>query len=196
MIAKTVPCPVRLVDQISSTMPAIYHRGSQWGYNHAKTFYEEVKERVNRGEAACPNEKFRLMWLGRGLWHNTAFYQHFEEEYNAVFVCSMYLSHAADSYSLDLKGDPLRSLAARHVFFGGGDDWLVKEAKSHKVNGAVMLVTGNCVSDLGTIFTRKAFEEAGIPVVSIYANNVDAREWDDARIKSQVSNFIKEKLQS
>jgi len=202
LIAETIPCPVSVSDQLPSTMIPQWHRGTPWGLDHARMFYEEVKERVDRGEAACQNEKLRLMWIGAGLWHNTAFYQHFEEKYGAVFVCSIYLSIAADGYARDLLNDPLRALASRHVVgpisYGSirDPDWLLKEAKLHKVNGAIMIVNKSCMRDVGRTFTKIAFEDAGIPLLTIYADVVDAREWDDEKVKSQVSNFIEEKLLS
>lgn len=200
LIAETIPCPVSVPDQLPSTMIPQWHRGTTWGLNQAKMFYEEVKERVDRGEAACQKEKLRLMWIGAGLWHNTAFYQHFEEKYGAVFVCSIYLSIAADGYARDLLNDPLRALASRHVvgpiLYGSirDPDWLLKEAKLHKVNGAIMIVNRSCMRDVGRTFTKIAFEDAGIPLLTIYADVVDAREWDDEKVKSQVSNFIEERL--
>jgi benzoyl-CoA reductase/2-hydroxyglutaryl-CoA dehydratase subunit BcrC/BadD/HgdB len=200
LIAETVPCPVSLPDQLPSTMIPQWHRGTPWGVEHARMFYEEVRDKVDRGEAACQKEKIRLMWIGAGLWHNTAFYQHFEEKYGAVFVCSIYLSNAADGYARDLLDDPLRALASRNVVgpipYGWirDPDWLLKEAKSHKVNGAVMIVNRSCIRDIGRRFTKIAFENAGIPLLTIYADVVDAREWDDEKIKSQVSNFIEERL--
>ncbi|MBA7695145.1 hypothetical protein ES703_103767 [subsurface metagenome] len=160
-------------------------------------FYEEVKEKVDKGEAAYEDEKLRLMWIGAGLWHNTAFYQYFEEKYGAVFVCSIYLSIAADGYARDLLNDPLRALASRHLSMGEHlrqPDWLVKEAKLHKVSGAVMIVSESCIRDVGRKFTKIAFENAGIPLLSIYADVVDAREWDDEKIKAQVSKFIEERI--
>ncbi|MFC1820979.1 2-hydroxyacyl-CoA dehydratase, partial [Thermodesulfobacteriota bacterium] len=86
-----------LPDQ-TSVYPIQWHRGTQAGLDVTRMFYEEVKEKVARGEGACQDEKLRLMWIGVGLWSNTAFYQHFEEKYGAVFNCSMYLSIAADGY--------------------------------------------------------------------------------------------------
>ncbi len=203
LIAETVPCPVSLPDQIASTMNPQWHRGTQWGLNQAKMFYEEVKERVDKGEAVCKNEKIRLMWIGPGLWHNTAFYQHFEEKYGAVFVCSIYLSLAADGYARNYVYNPLRALASRHVTiteFIYHRDWLVKEAILHKVRGAVMIVAKSCIrpvgGGVGNMFTIRAFEAAGIPVLPIYSDVVDAREWKDEEIKFQVSKFIEEKLSS
>jgi hypothetical protein len=196
LIAQTVPCPVSVPDQVASVMPVQWHRGTQWAVDQAQMFYEEVKERVDNGIAACKNEKLRLMWLGAGLWHNTAFYQYFEEKYGAVFVYSGYLSMAADVFARDLLGDPLRSLAGRHILFGGGDDWQVKEAKLHKVDGLIMMESEGGNVGTGHFFTQKTFEDAGIPVLSIKAENVDSRKWDDVEIKSQVSNFIEGRLQS
>ena len=196
LIAQTVPCPVSVPDQVAAVMPLQWHRGTQWAVDQARTFYEEVKERVNNGVAACPNEKIRLMWLGAGLWHNTAFYQHFEEKYGAVFVYSGYLSMAADVFARDLLGDPLRALAGRHILFGGGDDWQVKEARLHKIDGLVMMESEGGSLGTGHYFTQKAFEDAGIPVLSIKAENVDSRKWDDAKITAEVSDFIEKSLLS
>ncbi|MFP3975110.1 MAG: 2-hydroxyacyl-CoA dehydratase subunit D, partial [Dehalococcoidia bacterium] len=156
LIAETVPCPVSVPDQLAATMNPQWHRGTQWGRDQARRFYEEVKEKVDRGEAACENEKFRMMWIGAGLWHNTAFYQYFEEKYGAVFVASMYLSIAADGYARDSLNDPLRALASRHLVMGEylrQPEWLLKEARLHKVSGAVMIVSQSCIRDVCRRFT-------------------------------------------
>ena len=58
----------------------------------AARFRDEVAARVARGEAACPQERVRLMWVGAGLWHDTDFYAAFEDTHGAVFVWSMYLA--------------------------------------------------------------------------------------------------------
>jgi benzoyl-CoA reductase/2-hydroxyglutaryl-CoA dehydratase subunit BcrC/BadD/HgdB len=199
LIAATIPCPVSVPDQIASTMNPQWHRGTQWGLDQARMSYQEVKEKVNSGEAVCQNERLRLMWIGAGLWHNTAFYQHFEDKYGAVFVCSIYLSIAADGYARDCLNDPLGALASRHLDMGQylrQPEWLVKEAKLHKASGAVMIVSESCIRDVGRTFTKIAFEDAGIPLLTIYADVVDAREWDDEKVKSQVSNFIEQRLLS
>jgi benzoyl-CoA reductase/2-hydroxyglutaryl-CoA dehydratase subunit BcrC/BadD/HgdB len=73
-------------------------------------------------------------------------------------------------------------------------DWLLKEAKLHKVDGAIMIVNRSCMRDVGRTFTKIAFEAAGIPLLTVYADVVDAREWDDEKVKSQVSTFIEERL--
>jgi hypothetical protein len=191
LIARTIPCPVGLPDQLAM-YPAQWHRGTPQGRDLIKGFFEEVQERVERGVVACPNEKIRLMWIGPGLWSNTAFYQYFEEKYGATFVCSMYTGIAGDGYPREIKNnDPLRALASRHIFIGLGDpEWLVKEAKLHQCKGAVRFPgVGSNPAPISP-----AFECAGIPLLEIPGDNVDARKWDDTKVKAMVSQFIETQL--
>ena len=192
LIAITVPCPVTLPDQLV-IYGAQWYRGTTEGRDHIKMFYEEVKERVEQSEAAYPGEKIRLMWLSAGLWSNTDFYHYFEEKYGATFVASVYTSTAADGYARTiLNNDPLRALAGRNIMMRGSTtDWLVKEAKAHKCDGAVGQSAGN-----GTRLSSNglAFEKAGIPTVEIPGNNVDSRTWDDAKSRNIVSNFIETRI--
>lgn len=196
LLAKVRPCPVGLPDQLATTMNLQWHRGTQWGLDHAKMFYEEIKNKADKGDSVCKNEKIRLMWIGRGLWHNTAFYQYFEKQYGAVFTNSMYLSIAADGYIRNPRGDYLRALASRHMFMGyclRDPEWQLKEALNYGVDGAVMIVASNCIDSVGNMFISMTLEKAGIPVLPIYADAVDAREWDDESIKALVSKFIEER---
>ncbi|MFC1819495.1 2-hydroxyacyl-CoA dehydratase [Thermodesulfobacteriota bacterium] len=195
LIAETVPCPVGLPDQLSM-YPAQWFRGTPEGRDLIKNFYVEVKDRVDKGEAACPNEKFRLMWIGAGLWSNTAFYQYFEEQYGATFVCTLYTSIAADMYSrTTLNNDPLRTLAGRYLMLPVGDPaYMLHIAKMHKVDGLIGLKRGSSWTCTTQVY--QLFENAGIPTVEIPGNMVDARQWDDAKVRSIVSDFIETRLLS
>ena len=73
-----------------------------------------MKERVEKGIAACPGERMRLMWVGAGLWHDIDFYTAFEESFGAVFVWSMYLAFGPDGYIRYGLDDPLKSVGQPH----------------------------------------------------------------------------------
>jgi len=201
LIAETVPAPLSVTDQIPSVMIPQWHRGTQWAVDAARAFYEEVCDLVRRGVGACQNERTRLMWLGTGLWFNLGFYQHFEERYGAVFVWSIYLALAADAYAR-YGGEPLRALASR--FVGMEDmlhmppwntEWYLKEAKKHQIRGVVHLVSSSCTQAVqGSYFIRKTFEDAGIPVLELMADTVDARDWDDARMTAELEAFLETRL--
>ena len=91
-------------------------------------------------------------------------------------------------------GEPLRSLAARFAAFtdllgmpGWADEWYVKEARLHGVDGVVHLVAPESRS---SYFTTRALERAGIPVLEIDANNADARDWDEAAFTASLERFV------
>src|ERR1019366_6837977 len=137
LICKAPKTPVRMNEQISNVMAAQWLRGSEWAINHARTFRDEVKARVDQGIAACPSERSRLMWVGAGLWHDTDFYTAFEEKYGAVFVWSMYLAFGPDGYIRYGLDDPLRALASRTVNMNEqlhnppwANEWVVDQAKN------------------------------------------------------------------
>ncbi|RAY15869.1 2-hydroxyacyl-CoA dehydratase [Actinomadura craniellae] len=195
LIARTRPVPLDVSEGIPAVMVPQWHRGTEWGRDAARSFYEEVRDRVAAGEAACPGERARLMWIGRGLWYDMDFYQRFQDEYGAVFVWSMYLAVAADGY-LRYGGDPLRALAARFAAFGDqlytppwSAEWYVKEARLHGVDGVVHLVSDD---PRGSYFTTRALETAGIPVIEIEADNVDARGYDPDSVATSIGTWLTE----
>ena len=190
LIAQSSPCVVTLPDQLSM-YPAQWHRGTPQGRDIIKAFYEETKERVENGEVACPTEKIRLMWLGVGLWVNTAFFQYFEEQYGATFVCSIYTSIAADGYARAIKNeDPLRALASRFTWLGVQEtEWLAHIAKEHNCDGVVGFECGPKPQ-----LWARYFEKEGIPVCELPGNNVDARQWDDGKIRDLMTDFIENRV--
>lgn len=197
LIAAADLAPVTISDTIPSVMIPQWHRGSEWGRDAARAFRREVEERVTERAAACPDEQVRLMWIGTGLWFNLGFYEHFQRRYGAVFVWSMYLAIAADAYLREGE-DPMRALAARFVAMPDllhtvpwTSEWYAKEARLHRVDGAVHLTSG---SDRGQYFISHALEQAGIPVLDLDADTVDARVWDEAAATDAVSRFLDERV--
>lgn len=197
LIAAARPTPVLVNDTMPAVMAPQWQRGTRWAVDAAKSLYEETEQRVADGVAVCPDERLRLMWVGRGLWSDLGLYTRFQEEFGAVFVWSMYLAIAADGYERH-GTDPVRTLAAR--FVGITDQlyvppwsaqWYVKEALSHGVHGVVHLVADDTP---GSGFITEALEAEGIPVLEIRANNADQRSSSAARIPERMAEFIRTRL--
>jgi benzoyl-CoA reductase subunit B len=190
--------PVRMQEQVSNVMATQWLRGSEWAISHARRFRDEVKARVEQGIAACPEERLRLMWVGAGLWHDMDFYTAFEAEYGAVFVWSMYLAFGPDGYIRYGLDDPLKALASRTVSFNEqlhnppwANEWIVDQAKRHRIDAALVLnPLGTRPSATGNRFIELALERAGIPVLPIAADMVDARSWDAAAMRRKVAQFL------
>ena len=203
MIAASHPVPVTVVDTINAVMQAQWQRGTEWAAAHAKSLYEEIKELIDKGEAAVPNEKYRLMWLGRGMWQDFGFYQRFEQKYGAVFMWSMYLAMGADAYIRNhVEEDPLRALAAR--FIGMEDflhmppwnsEWFVQQAKQNDIDGVVYMIPENDMQAVeGSYFIKKRLEEAGFPVLAFHADPVNPRKWNAETMTNLVDEFIENRV--
>jgi benzoyl-CoA reductase/2-hydroxyglutaryl-CoA dehydratase subunit BcrC/BadD/HgdB len=191
LVARTVPSPISVTDTFTSVMMLQWHRGTEWGRDRAKDFYQEIVQRVSGKQPACAGEQIRLQWIGTGLWFDVSFYDSFMDTHGAVFVWSMYLALAADAYIREDHGQPLRTLAARYVGFiqylemePWPSAWYVKEALHHQIDGVVSLD--------GSPFVEAALQRVGIPVLKLAASNVDNRRWDEADMRRQVSEFIEQ----
>lgn len=193
LIAEANPFPVSINDSIPAVMVPQWHRGTEWGRDAARALYEEVAEIVARGEGVVVDEKARLMWVGRGLWFDLDFYRHFEEEFGAVFVWSMYLAIAADGYAR-YGDDAFRALAARFVGFHEhlyvapmSAEWYVQQAQQHRVDGVVHLVSDD---PRGNWATTRALQAAGIPVIEVHAENADESTYDVDAFRSRVAQWL------
>ncbi|WP_435070639.1 2-hydroxyacyl-CoA dehydratase [Amycolatopsis thermoflava] len=197
LIAAARPCPLAVTDSIPSVMVPQWHRGTEWARDAARAFHDEVAARIDAGAAVCEDERVRLMWIGRGLWFDLDFYRRFQESHGAVFVWSMYLAIAADGY-LRYGDDPLRALAARFAAFSDqlytppwSAEWYVKEARNHGVDGVVHLVSDDA---RGGYFTTRALRAAGIPVLELHADNVDARHASPEAISAVVRDWLEREV--
>jgi benzoyl-CoA reductase subunit B len=199
MVGSARPCPVSIIDQMPNTMIPQWHRGSDWAVAHARRFRDEVRDRVAAGRGVAANERLRLMWIGAGLWHDTAFYQALEEKLGAVFVWSMYLPFAGAQYIRELQGRPFEALASRICSMNEVlhlppwmNEWMVSEAKRCGIDAAVMLVPPDSrLSQSGTRLTCEALRAAGVPVLELDADMVDAKHWDHHAMSAHVEQFLR-----
>lgn len=193
------PCPVAITDQMPNTMIPQWHRGSDWAVAHARRFRDEVAARVHAGVGVAARERLRLMWIGAGVWHDTSFYQALEDRLGAVFVWSMYMPFAGPQYIRAIKGRPFEALASRICSMNEVlhlppwmNGWMVHEARRCGIDAAVMLVPpDNRLSQSGTKLTRLALQEAGVPVLMLDADMVDAKDWSHERMVALMEDFLR-----
>jgi benzoyl-CoA reductase subunit B len=193
-IGEARPCPVSIGEQMSNTMIPQWHRGSDWAV-------DQVQLRIDQGLGAATNERLRLMWVGAGVWHDPGFYQALEETLGAVFVWSMYLPFAGPQYVRESHGRTMDALASRICSINEVlhlppwmNGWMVSEADRCGIDAAVMLLPpDNRLSQSGTKLTALALEEAGVPVLMIDADMVDAKIWDHDAMVGLVEGFLRDR---
>jgi benzoyl-CoA reductase subunit B len=195
------PCPVSIAEQMPNTMIPQWHRGSDWAVAHAKKFRDQVLDKIAAGEGASTNEKLRLMWIGAGVWHDPGFYQSLEEKLGAVFVWSMYMPFAGPAYIRELQGSPMEALASRVASMNETlhlppwmSGWMVSEAERCGIDATVILLPpDNRLSQSGNKLTALALEQAGVPVLMIDADMVDAKIWDHDKMVGMVADFLQKR---
>ncbi|MCL6249702.1 2-hydroxyacyl-CoA dehydratase family protein [Altererythrobacter sp. KTW20L] len=200
-IGNARPCPVSIAEQMPNTMIPQWHRGSDWAVAHAKKFRDQVLEKIAAGEGASTNEKLRLMWIGAGVWHDPGFYQSLEEKLGAVFVWSMYMPFAGPAYIRELQGSPMEALASRVASMNETlhlppwmSGWMVSEAERCGIDAVVILLPpDNRLSQSGNKLTALALEQAGVPVLMIDADMVDAKIWDHDKMVGMVADFLEQR---
>jgi benzoyl-CoA reductase subunit B len=192
-----VPAPISAGDHMANALSSQFFRGHEFGLAHAKRIYAEVKERVDSGHAACENERIRLMYMWVPNWFTPGFYNAFEERYGAVFVWMAYLTVVPRQLIRRDLDDPLRALASRYVHYTemSQPPWwpevAVYEAKKFKIDGVIYPLAESCKLLCGPmLLTVQALEKAGIPTCSMVSDMVDVRDWDDAKMKAHVANFV------
>jgi hypothetical protein len=197
LIGSAPKLPVRLGEAMSQVMGIQWHRGTPWAVEQARQFRDEVRQRVDNQQWVCPNEQYRLMYLGQGLWQQLDFFSEFEESHGVVFARSNYLSIACDAYPRYGTRDPVRTLAARYATFNDylhyppwAGAWAVWEARTHRLDGAVQLDNGGH----GLTFITRALEKENVPVLQFPTDAVDSRAWDDQRMRKIVVQFIEDRL--
>jgi hypothetical protein len=199
LVGTARPCPVSITDQMPNTMIPQWHRGSDWAVAHARRFRDEVAARVRDGVGVAANERLRLMWIGAGVWHDTRLYQALEDRLGAVFVWSMYMPFAGPQYIRALHGRPLEALASRICSMNEVlhlppwmNGWMVHEARRCGIDAAVMLVPPDSrLSQSGTKLTCLALREAGVPVLMLDADMVNARNWNHERTVALMEDFLR-----
>ena len=181
LIAETIPCPVSLRDQLAMYQ-TMWHRGTEKARDFLKLYYEEVKDRAEKGITSNADEKFRLMWMDGTP---PAWGKYIEEKYNAVCVCSLFSSIPIDCYyRTTLNDDPLRTIAGRHmVLFLETPEWRLKDARLHQCDAVVEAVQPGVTS-----FNKQLFEESGMPLCEIPYDR------DDEKVRSIISDFIESRL--
>jgi len=72
--------------------------------------------------------------------------------------------------------------------------WMTSEAQRCGIDAAILLLPPeNRLSQSGAKLTALSLEQAGVPVLMIDADMVDAKNWDHDRMVSLVCDFLAEK---
>ena len=215
---KNIPTPLE-----EKTMYSLYVLGTLMKHSQVVAdFYEElrdeVKDRVERGIAAVPNEICRVMTDTQPPWGFLKVFRYMEK-YGCVSVGSLYtfalIGVWADQpdgswgprptpqqQGIEIKDrdQALRILAEWNMskpewqhFYSPHlkTDMMVRIAKEWKLDGVMLHYNRGCEGlSLGIAENRLGIMEAGFPVMVFEGNMGDEREFDMARTMTRIDAFM------
>lgn len=179
LIAAARPCPVTLRDQVSAYQTN-WHRGTPTGLELAIAYRDEVRQRVRDGVGAYQNERVRMLYWS--MAQEPEFHAYLEERYGAVFVGAPYGAMPQTYARTVYDDDPLRALAARHIFLFDmtSTSWVLNEARLYGVD---VVVGVEDASGYPSRF-RQACEAAGVRYLAV------PRVSDDPEVRSILDRFF------
>ncbi|GGF59060.1 2-hydroxyacyl-CoA dehydratase family protein [Alteromonas lipolytica] len=182
LIADAERCPVTLRDQLALYV-TLWHRGTPKGLDYARAFRDEVKQRIEDGIQAYPEENIRILYwtaMPEPRWH-----RYLNEQYGAVFVANNY-SVTPELYARSFDpADPLRALAGRSLFLLStlnNPQWMIETARFYKCDAIIGFEQPYPVETPHAI----ACKEAGIPYINapVLADN--------DKIRAKLDRFIQD----
>ena len=185
-------------------------------YEHLR---DEVADRVARGIAAWPNERFRYITDSQPPWAFLHIFRHLEKIYGAVSVGSIYSYALQVNWDFDeqgrfvpaktpqMLGVPMRTreeivraycefklkngIICRFYDSEKTSEQMMKIIKNWKADAALIHLNRGCEGTaIGQMENRLDLMKAGIPVLTFEGNMGDYREFDMARTMSRIESFF------
>lgn len=213
---QAVPAPLD-----EKTMYSLYVLATlqkSWGVmaDYYDELYDEVKDRVERGIAAVPNEQARVMSDTQPPWSALKLFRYLEQ-YGVVSVGSLYTFGLEGMWDFDAAtGDlvprpmPAKKPATREEAARELVRWhlhkpeyqhfydcdyksrmMIAICKNWGLSGVMLHYNRGCEGlSLGIAENRLAIQEAGYPVMTFEGNMGDEREFDLGRTMQRVDAFM------
>lgn len=196
----TRPVPMTTTDALSciaNTMLTLL--GSDLGVEIMQRLRDEVAGRVSRKEGVIDDERFRLYMVGVPPTYNLGLLD-YPEKYGGVVVKS----------DLDLTGGciidtnvldpehPLESIAAKQLTdvlnpcYANKLDLSVDMVRDYHIDGVIGLNKRGCRNLPAALRLIKdlVYQETGVPMTIFDLDGIDAREYNDSQVKSNIDAFM------
>lgn len=193
-MAKLQPAPWSDFDAFTAMAPIVIARGLPECTEYYENLLAEIKQRVTDGVTSVPDEQVRLVWDAIPIWPRKNWLQKLAAENNAVFVASTY------THSWWFKFDPdnaMESICRRYIWntMNRSLDWIMGWTMDmmHDWNAQGIVCHWNHSCGIWNSYVKRRlplYKEAGVPHIVIEADMVDARYFDEAKVREQMTEFI------
>jgi len=196
--ASATPSPLTFFDGTTLMGPAVVGRGTQQALDTYNLLLEELNERVQNGDGALEDERFRIYWDGMPVWGRLSMHSKLFAGLNANVIASTYCSSWIFS-ALDPE-KPFESMARAYteLFIVRSDEYKEKYIKEkldfYKIDGVVYHDARTCPNNTNCQYgmPERLEAETGIPSLTIDGDLNDLRCLSDEQTKTNVEAFIEQ----
>ena len=196
--ASATPSPLTFFDGTTLMGPAVVGRGTQQALDTYNLLLEELNERVQNGDGALEDERFRIYWDGMPVWGRLSMHSKLFAGLNANVIASTYCSSWIFS-ALDPE-KPFESMARAYteLFIVRSDEYKEKYIKEKldffKIDGVVYHDARTCPNNTNCQYgmPERLETETGIPSLTIDGDLNDLRCLSDEQTKTNVEAFIEQ----
>lgn len=192
------PAPMTLFEAFVHLAPVVSLRGLPVCERYYERLLKELRQRCDRGVAALPGERFRLLWDNIAVWFALRPLSRLFAEHGCAMVAGTYTNAWAEtSEHLDV-GDPFGSLAKAYGLIFLNRDLAYRKAlmarlaREYAVDGVVVHSARSCKPySLGQYDLRRALgAELGLKSVVIEADMADERVWAEGPVSTRLEAFF------
>jgi benzoyl-CoA reductase subunit B len=216
---KTIPAPLDEKTMYSYYVLGTLNKASQRVADFYEQVLDEVKDRVERGIAACPNEQCRVMTDTQPPWGFLKVFRYLEKKFGTVSIGSLYTFAliGAWEYKEDGSWGPKTTPQQQKMTVNDRDtalrvlaEWNLHKpewqhfysphlktemmhsiAKEWKLNGIMLHYNRGCEGlSVGIAENRLGLQEKGWPVFIFEGNMGDEREFDESRTTARMDAFM------
>ena len=189
------PSPFTCFDAFIHMAPIVTLRGTQQVVDYYKLLVQEMRQRIEDGVSAVPEEKYRLIWDNIPIWYEMRNLGNLFASNNACLVADTYTT----AWAVDIRIDePLTSMADAYtkVYLNISIDLMIEQLlnlmQRYDADGLVMHSNRSCKPySLGQYdLAREVTEKTGKPALIIEADMTDSRVYSEAQVRERVEAFI------
>jgi len=206
-----VPSPMVSTDFWAIMIPHLYFSDDPEATAFYQRVYDEVKQRVDQGLGAIPNERYRMMFSELPPWHTLGFFDEIAKKHGIAMVKESYAYIAPPVLDVEAferpDADPLETIArltyqwltayfdvARKYDVAPGFIMApyLQWAEDYKVDGFFGHILMSCRPATYTLLHLKnvLLEKLNIPGVMVDGDIVDMRVFNEAEALSKMEAFV------
>ncbi|MBI5118055.1 2-hydroxyacyl-CoA dehydratase [Candidatus Poribacteria bacterium] len=193
---KNIPSPMNAFDGFILMAPIVTLRGQSEVADFYESLKEELKERVLKGIAAVPGEKYRLLWDNLPIWFRIRDLSERFMKLKACIVASTYLDGWV-SYELD-SANPIEAIGRAYASPFINESIQKRAAmlrdlvEAYSVDGVIFHSNRSCRPySLGQYDIKEMLTEwTGAPGILIEADMNDERAYSEGAVLTRIEAFI------